>query len=162
MINAKNWCILLVSLLISVELFGQQSEIAGFYLEKIEDTGRWDSIMQEKLKLPDYSNVLLKHLSLDSFEYVIVDSQIQLVDVRTEEEYNESHIPGAIMIDIKSDDFTEKAMKLLDRSKPVAVYCKGGVRSRRAAEKFLFRGFGMVYNLNDGFERWKKEGKSIE
>lgn len=162
MMQAKSWCVLLISLLISVKLSGQQSEIAGFYLEKIEDTGRWDSIMQEKLKLPDYSNVLLKHLSVDSFEYFIADSQIQFVDVRTEEKYKESHIPGAIMIDIKSDDFAEKAMKLLDKNKPVAVYCKGGVRSRRAAEMLLFRGFGMVYNLNDGFERWKKEGKNIE
>lgn len=158
----KKLCISFICLLFIVYSYGQTSEIANFYLEKIEDIGRWDSIMQERLSRPDYSCVSLKHLSVDSFEHVIKDNRIQLVDVRTEKEYNEAHVSGAIYIDIKSDDFTERAMELLDINKPVAVYCKGGVRSRRAAEKLLFSGFGMIYNLNDGFDLWKKEGEKTE
>ena len=38
-------------------------------------------------------------------------------------------------------------------SKPVAVYCKGGVRSRIAAKQLLAKGF-MVYNLQDGYDGW--------
>lgn len=142
--------------------YGQTSEVAGFYLEKMEDVSIWDSIMQKRLEEPAYSRVSLKHLSVDSFEQVLTDSLIQLVDVRTEKEYNEDHIPGAILIDIKTDDFTEKAKNLLDKDRPVAVYCKGGVRSRRAAEKLLFMGFSLVYNLDAGFDQWKKEGGKIE
>lgn len=157
----KRLLISFVYLLFIVSSYGQTSEIAGFYLEKIADIGRWDSIMQERLEQPDYRQLSLAHLSVDSFEQIIADNRIQLVDVRTEKEYNEGHIPGAIYIDIKLADFTEKAMELLDKSKPVAVYCKGGVRSRRAAEKLLFRGFN-VYNLDTGFDQWKKEGKNQE
>jgi len=157
----KKLLISFVYLLFIVSSYGQTSEIAGFYLEKIADIGRWDSIMLEKLEQPDYNQVSLTHLSVDSFGQVIADNRIQLVDVRTEKEYKEGHIPGAIYIDIKSDDFAEKSMELLDKSMPVAVYCKGGVRSRRAAEKLLFRGFN-VYNLDAGFDQWKKEDKRTE
>jgi len=150
--------IFFVSFFFVVCSYGQTSEIAGFYLEKIADIGRWDSIMTEKLKQPAYSQAFLQHLSVDSFEDVAGNSAVQIVDVRTEKEYNEGHIQGAILIDIKSDDFIEKAVRLLNKDKPVAVYCKGGVRSRRAAEKLLFKGFS-VYNLNAGFDQWKKEGR---
>jgi rhodanese-related sulfurtransferase len=158
----KKLLISLIYCFFVVCVYGQTSAIAGFYLEKMEDVGRWDSIMQKRLKEPDYSRVSLKHFSVDSFEQVITDRLIQLVDVRTEKEYNEGHIPDAILIDIKTDDFTEKAKNILDKDRPVAVYCKGGVRSRRAAEKLLFMGFSLVYNLDAGFDQWKKEGGKIE
>lgn len=157
------------TLFISVVLFvfatglvAQQTEITGFYLEKIEEIGRWDSIMSEKLKLPAYQTVFLKNLSSAELEQTLrKDPLVQLLDVRTEAEYVEGHIKGAVLIDVKRDDFVENAELLLDKQKPVAVYCKGGVRSRRAAEMLVFRGF-RVYNLDKGYVQWQKDGEAVE
>ncbi len=77
----------------------------------------------------------------------------QLVDVRTAEEYAQGHIAAARNIDIRKKSFLAEADSLLDKSKPVAVYCKGGVRSRIAAKQLLAKGF-MVYNLQEGYDGW--------
>lgn len=84
----------------------------------------------------------------------------QLVDVRTADEYAKGHIASARNIDVKKETFLQEADSLLDKSKPVAVYCKGGVRSRMAAKQLLSKGF-MVYNLQDGYDGWFRyqEGK---
>ncbi len=79
----------------------------------------------------------------------------QLVDVRTAEEYQAGHIANAINIDVKKSTFIHIADSLLDKQRPVAVYCKGGVRSRQAAKLLLEHGF-MVYNLQDGYDGWKE------
>ena len=139
-------------------LVAQKSEIAGYYLEKVTDIEHWDSLMV--VKLSSYDGVVFENLSSGRFEAIIMDKQVQLVDVRTKEEYAEGHIEGAVLIDVKLTDFAEKAEAQLDKQIPVAVYCRGGVRSRRAAEILLFRGF-RVYNLDRGFDQWKKDGKKI-
>ncbi|MDD6210339.1 MAG: rhodanese-like domain-containing protein [Bacteroidales bacterium] len=83
---------------------------------------------------------------------------IQLVDVRTPQEYKKKHIRKAVNIDVKADGFAERADSLLDKSRPVAVYCKGGVRSRKAAAQLLEKGF-KVYNLEKGYDNWRSRKK---
>lgn len=86
------------------------------------------------------------------FARTIADPAVQLVDVRTAQEYAEGYIPGAINLDIQRADFDTQAATL-DKSHPVAVYCRSGVRSRRAAERLAEQGF-VVYNLDGGITRW--------
>ena len=81
------------------------------------------------------------------------NADIQILDVRTPEEYDVSHIAKAINVDIKSDKFKESVNVKLDKMKPVLVYCKGGVRSRNAAWKLLEEGY-TVYNLQRGYDGW--------
>ena len=49
----------------------------------------------------------------------------------------------------------------LTKEAPVAVYCKSGRRSRKAANILTELGFN-VYNLDKGIEDWKKNKKNIE
>lgn len=81
------------------------------------------------------------------------DTAIQLVDVRTAEEYAAGLIPGAVNIDVKAADFLLRSDSLLDPARPVAVYCKGGVRSRKAAGELVGKGY-TVYNLDKGYDSW--------
>ena len=83
----------------------------------------------------------------------ISDRNVQLVDVRTAEEFADGHIPGAINIDVKMDDFDELAAAWLDLGRPVAVYCRSGARSKTAAKRLAGKGF-KVYELNHGFMNW--------
>ncbi len=74
-----------------------------------------------------------KNLSSDQFEEMIQDKTIQLIDVRTVAEYSEGHIPGSININVLDNEFGTNIEKLLQKDRPVAVYCKSGRRSRNAA-----------------------------
>ncbi|WP_099464601.1 rhodanese-like domain-containing protein [Parabacteroides provencensis] len=83
------------------------------------------------------------------------DSSIQLVDVRHLEEYAAGHIGEAVNIDVWVDGFHQKADSLLDKSRPVAVYCKTGIRSKQAAYQLINKGY-TLYNLKGGYEGWNK------
>ena len=90
-----------------------------------------------------------KNLSSDQFEEMIQDKTIQLIDVRTVAEYSEGHIPGSININVLDNEFGTNIEELLQKDRPVAVYCKSGRRSRNAANILVKKGF-KVYNLSKG------------
>ncbi len=80
-----------------------------------------------------------------------------IVDVRTVEEYNESHVLGAISIPEKDFD---KMQKLLpeDKNTLMVVYCTAQcVRSRRWATKAAAAGYSNVVIYSDGFPHWKEQ-----
>ena len=89
------------------------------------------------------------------FAEVIDNEQVQIIDVRTPAEFNEGHIPGAVNIDIDGKEFEAKVAQL-DKSRPVAVYCRGGRRSKEAATYMV--GCGLeVTELAEGILSWKGE-----
>ena len=72
----------------------------------------------------------------------IMDTQqgYVILDTRTEEEYNEYHIPGAIVI--SHDEVKEKAEAVLpDKNQLILVYCRSGRRSKLAAESLVQLGY---------------------
>ena len=100
-------------------------------------------------------------LSPDDFSMLLHNGNIQLVDVRTGLEYSESHIPGAINMNVMDDSFASMADSLLQKDKPVAVYCRSGKRSKKAAAILSEKGY-KVFELDKGFNSWEEAGKEIE
>lgn len=99
---------------------------------------------------------------LQVYEAVYGKGNMQLIDVRTEEEYEVSHLKNAQNICVTSGDFKEKVASL-DKMKPVYVYCRSGKRSSKAAKILIEMGFTKVYDLQGGHQSWEKEGlKTIE
>lgn len=96
----------------------------------------------------------IKSLKPSEFRKLITESTIQLVDVRTPEEYNQRKIEGAQLIDIYNAKFEEIIDGSLDVSIPVCVYCHSGVRSMSAARILAEKGF-TVYNLRGGMIFWR-------
>ena len=96
-------------------------------------------------------------VSVDEFAKVIADNQVQLIDTRTEAEFNEGHIPGAINIDVNESDFEAKVGQKIDKTRPVALYCRGGRRSKIAAERIVALGYDDITELNTGFISWSGE-----
>ncbi len=86
---------------------------------------------------------------------------VQILDVRTPEEYLPQHIKNAQNINLKSADFEQQASKL-DKSKPILVYCLSGGRSAKAVEKLHSMGFSEVYNLDGGIVKWNAEKMPTE
>ncbi len=85
---------------------------------------------------------------------------VQLIDVRTPEEYAEGYIANFQNIDFLSETFDEDILKL-DKNKPVILYCKSGGRSAKCAEKMLKAGFVKIYDFKGGFTKWEHDGNEI-
>ena len=102
-----------------------------------------------------------KSLSVADFDSFIKADDVQRLDVRTLAEYSEGHIPGAVNINVLDDSFAAMADSTLQKEKPVALYCRSGKRSKKAAEILSKRGY-KVYELDKGFNAWQQEAKEIE
>ena len=102
-----------------------------------------------------------KSVPAEEFSTIIDNSDVQRLDVRTVAEYSESHIPGSININVLDKEFAAMVDSTLQKEKPVALYCRSGKRSKKAAAILSEKGY-KVYDLNEGFEGWKKAGKEIE
>lgn len=100
-------------------------------------------------------------LSVDKFNEIISAGNVQIVDVRTPQEYGEGHISGAVNIDVINSGFEQNVDKSLDKNIPVAIYCRSGNRSKTAMKILLKKGF-KVYELDKGFIAWKSAGMKIE
>lgn len=85
---------------------------------------------------------------------------VQLIDVRSQEEFDKGHIKGAQNIDFFSPTFFEDISKL-DKDKPVYLYCNSGKRSANCAEKMIEIGFVKIYDLEGGISKWKHEGLEV-
>lgn len=89
----------------------------------------------------------------DEYKKEIKKKDIQLVDVRTPEEFKEGHIKGAKNIDFFSEDFMTQ-FETLDKTEPVYIYCRSGNRSAKAAKKLSEAGFKMIIDLQGGYKAW--------
>lgn len=96
-------------------------------------------------------------VSAEEMKALIEMDDVQLVDVRTKEEYELEHLDKAQNIDVRSPDFDQQITKL-DKNKPVLLYCKSGMRSAECAEKLKDAGFVKIYDLSGGITKWKYAG----
>ena len=102
----------------------------------------------------------IQTVDANTFEQSISHEKVQLVDVRTAEEFNSGHIAEAINIDYMKPDFQTKALKVLDRKHKTYLYCRSGKRSMDAARILKRKGFHVV-NLRGGIIEWQKGGKPL-
>lgn len=83
---------------------------------------------------------------------------LQVLDVRTDEEWNEGHLVGAIHIPIQE---LETRLAELDKSRPVLTYCAAGGRSKRALDLLDKEGYSTEGHLAPGIRGWKKDGQEV-
>lgn len=103
--------------------------------------------------------VIYKNITADEAKEIMdSESGYVILDVRTEEEYAEGHIPGAILI--PDYEIIQKAESILtDKDQRILVYCRSGRRSKNAAEALLALGytniweFGGIIDWNYDIER---------
>lgn len=92
-------------------------------------------------------------------EKIINQEQIQLLDVRTPEEFQEGHLENAININWNDPNFIQQTHHL-DKTQPLYIYCKSGRRSAAAAQQLSEEGFE-VYDLKGGIDNWKQNNHPI-
>jgi rhodanese-related sulfurtransferase len=96
-----------------------------------------------------------------SAEYV-EESNGTLIDVLSEEHFEEEHIPGAINIPL--DRIASEAIEKFDKDEEIVVYCKDEDcgASPKAAEKLEKLGFRNVKDFEGGLKTWKEAGNEIQ
>jgi rhodanese-related sulfurtransferase len=95
-----------------------------------------------------------QYVSPEEMEEIMFMDDIQLVDVRSLEDYTKKHLKGAQRIE--SDENFEENILQLDKTKPVAVYCNTGRTSKECTEILKKKGFVKIYELKDGLGSWEK------
>lgn len=87
------------------------------------------------------------------------EKRVVLLDIRTQAEYEVSHLAGAIFINYAT--FSSNQLKNTPLHTPIIVYCAVGVRSEKAGEKLLSAGYKNVRNLYGGIFKWKNRGYPV-
>ena len=91
----------------------------------------------------------------EAMEMMKRDDGHVIVDVRRQDEYDEGHIPGAILIPNESINKT-RPEQLPDPDQIILVYCRSGVRSKEASQKLLEMGYERIYEFG-GIITWPGE-----
>lgn len=88
------------------------------------------------------------------------DLDFMIIDVRSEGEYEDGHIPGAINLLYTNSNFTD-TMQQYGKDTTYLFYCLSGGRSMSAIEKLIPLGFEKMYNVSGGIIEWKNEGYEV-
>ncbi|HEY8750129.1 MAG TPA: rhodanese-like domain-containing protein [Tepidisphaeraceae bacterium] len=103
----------------------------------------------------------VKQIDIDQFDKLRQEKNNVVLDVRTAQEFNQGHVPGAVNVDISDPQFKTK-IAALDKSKTYLVHCAKGVRSARATKIMAPLGFTDILDYHGGFDEWKKSSKPVE
>lgn len=103
----------------------------------------------------DQEAVYMNITAQEAKEIMDAEEGYIILDVRTQAEYDEKHIPGAIVI--PHDEIEEKAEQLLpDKDQLLLVYCRSGRRSKLAAEALVKLGYTNIKEFG-GIINWPYE-----
>ncbi len=83
------------------------------------------------------------------------DQGVFLLDVRTQDEWNQAHIQGATLVTL---DQLESNLTLIPKDKQIVVYCHSGNRSSQARDILLKDGYPQVTSVTGGISEWIAEG----
>lgn len=100
--------------------------------------------------------------SVEEFAQVIADPRVVLLDVRRLDEHEAGHIAGTTLhIDVLQPSFDSLAVASIKPESTVALYCRSGNRSKRAASALTAKGY-QVIELASGYNGWVQAGKEVE
>ena len=104
-----------------------------------------------------YNRVLsnVPSISSEESQKVISDNNYRFLDVRTDGEYSDGHIPNSIHIPLQELQLRIYEIEKI-KDKKIIVYCRSGARSSMASKTLLKEGFD-VSNLTGGIMSWKGE-----
>ena len=108
-----------------------------------------------------YAQTAVQNVDASEFHKLVQSGEGVILDVRTPQEFSRGHIEGATLINVADKGFVSK-VNLLQKDKPVYVYCLTGSRSNAAASYMARNGFSEVYNLQTGMMDWRRQGLPLK
>jgi rhodanese-related sulfurtransferase len=104
----------------------------------------------------------MKKISKEDLKNKLTHEDIKLIEVLSEQEYNESHIKGAVNIPLEI--IGTEAKKRFDKDTEIVVYCSDYEcsASPTAAKKLDDLDFTRVYHYQGGKKEWSESGLPME
>ena len=96
----------------------------------------------------------IKTISAEEAHEMMQNQKVTIVDVRTENEYDEGHILNAVLI--PNETIRTEPSQLPDKQAVILIYCRSGNRSHQAAGKLVKLGYENVYDFG-GINSWPYE-----
>jgi rhodanese-related sulfurtransferase len=106
-----------------------------------------------------YRNSVKTIKPADLKELITKGEKIIILDTRSPEEFNLSHLKNARFLNY--DSYSAEDLKKLPKNEKIIVYCSVGYRSERVGEKLQKLGYQNVYNIYGGIFEWKNEGMPV-
>lgn len=94
---------------------------------------------------------LYEDVSVKQAKELIDNDEVVVIDVRTQGEYDEGHIPNATLI---PEDEIDNKMEKLDKDASYLMVCRSGNRSSNASEMLAKNGFKHIKNMKGGMNEW--------
>ncbi len=123
---------------------------------------------QEKIKNAKTETVVatsskgkIYNVSAGDFSKVVQLNNVTVVDIRTPQEFASGHIKNAKNIDWYQRSF-RTLIQDIPKEKPIAIYCRSGNRTSKAANLLQSLGFKEVVNLNYGIVEWSRYNLPLE
>ena len=97
-------------------------------------------------------------ISVQDTKMMIDSSDVFILDVRTQEEYDAGHINGSTLIPVQ---VIETRLDEIPKDRKILVYCRSGGRSSEASQILIKNGFEEIYNMNGGIDDWIRSGFEV-
>jgi len=135
------------------EIIDKEEILSTEKSEKDQET----EVNEETFDTEEEISGIISITSVEVYEIITDNEDYVILDVRTQDEYNEGHLDKALLIPV---DELEGRIDELDKNNPIIVYCRSGARSNRAANILIENGFSEVYDMG-GILDWQEEGFPI-
>lgn len=135
--------------------------LISFGFEKIlhfrEGTAGWE---EAGLPLVSGDEASYKNIDAQNLKQKLNDKEdVMIVDLRSEEEYKQNHIKGAVYLSFEG---ILSKYRELPRNKEIIFYDKTGSRSRLVARELVKLGLIYAENLLEGYKIWQEKGYPLE
>lgn len=108
----------------------------------------------ERMRLEGMSEDAVGLVGPEDARFMMNEQQVVVLDVRTQEEYDEGHICNAILLTSDEINGQSAAAVVPSKDSTVLVYCRTGIRSAEAAQKLVNLGYTEVFDLEGGISAW--------
>lgn len=109
-------------------------------------------------------DVISEHVNIHQFADLIAENSdnpnIEIIDVRTPDEFHAGHIANAVVIDFYGKGFVNK-LEQLDKNKTYLLYCRSGNRSGKTLKLMRKLGFKAAYNMKGGMNKWTAAKQAV-
>ncbi|CAN5307070.1 hypothetical protein BH23BAC2_BH23BAC2_02980 [soil metagenome] len=126
----------------------------------ISSLGGYAQNSLEKL-LARHNSHSIPYISVQELKMLHKGNNVAILDAREREEFEVSHIKGAVFVSYSNFSAEEVSHMFKDKNTPIVVYCSLGIRSENISEKLKKSGFTNVRNLYGGIFEWKNNGYSV-
>ena len=109
---------------------------------------------QDLFRSDNYGDVTVN----EAWDLIQSEPGLVILDVRTQPEYDEGHIEGAILIPVAE---LPDRLDELSKGDEILVYCRSGNRSATAVGIMEENGFSKIYHMNQGMNGWLSEGLPV-